>query len=136
MVYTQANKAAQTYGKMAVSTAIEEASPHRLVQLLMAGAIEKMAVARGYMEQQNTSGKGENISWAISIIESMRASLDRDNGGEIATNLNDLYEYMSQRLLEANINNDLKAVDEVSTLMHTIHDAWIGIAGEVNASSR
>jgi len=129
MTYAEGRRAAQAYGSMAVQTGIEAATPHRLVQMLMEGALEKMAAARGHMQRGNIAEKGENISWAISIIEGMRASLDQDAGGDIARNLNDLYDYMGRRLLEANLRNDAKALDEVIVLLREIKAGWDAIPG-------
>ncbi|GAB4303244.1 MAG: flagellar export chaperone FliS [Thiohalomonadaceae bacterium] len=114
---------------MAVQTGVEAATPHRLVQMLMEGALEKMAAARGHMQRGNVAEKGAHISWAISIIEGMRASLDMEAGGEIARNLNDLYGYMGHRLLEANLRNDAKALDEVIALLREIKSGWDAIPG-------
>jgi flagellar protein FliS len=81
------------------------------------------------MQRGNIAEKGANISWAISIIEGMRASLDLDAGGDIARNLNDLYDYMGRRLLEANMRNDAKALDEVMSLLREIKTGWDAIPG-------
>lgn len=129
MTYAEGRRAAQAYGSMAVQTGVEAATPHRLVQMLMEGALEKMAAARGHMQRGNIAEKGANISWAISIIEGMRASLDLDAGGDIARNLNDLYDYMGRRLLEANMRNDMKALDEVMSLLREIKVGWDAIPG-------
>lgn len=127
MTHVQGLKAAQQYGSMAVQTGIEAAGPHRLIQMLMEGALEKMIVAKAHLLQGHAAEKGENISWAISIIDGMRASLDMDAGGEIAGNLRDLYDYMERRLLEANIRNDAKVLDEVANLMRQIKAGWDSI---------
>lgn len=127
MTHIQGIKAAQQYGSMAVQTGVEAATPHRLIQMLMEGALEKMVVAKAHLMQGNIAEKGANISWAISIIDGMRASLDMDAGGEIATNLRDLYDYMERRLLEANMRNDAKLLDEVASLMRQIKSGWDSI---------
>ncbi|MCK5386289.1 MAG: flagellar export chaperone FliS, partial [Gammaproteobacteria bacterium] len=88
------HKAVQQYNRVGVSSSVEAASPHRLIEMLMNGALEKIAFAKGYMERGNISEKGGHISWAISIVEGLRASLDLEKGGEIAQNLDDLYDYM------------------------------------------
>lgn len=110
---------------------IFEASPHRLVQMLMDGAIEKINFAKGHMEHGNVAEKGRHISWAISIIDGLRASIDKDSGGEIAQNLDDLYDYMSRRLLQSNIDNDVSILNEVANLMREIKGAWDVIPEDV-----
>ena len=118
------NKAAKAYGAVAVHSGVEAADPHRLVQMLMEGAMQKMLAARLAMQQGNIQHKGENISWAISILDGLRDGLDIEQGGEIAANLDDLYEYMSRRLLEANLHTDIGVLDEVVSLLREIKEAW------------
>jgi len=114
----------QQYGSVAVSSEADFATPHRLVQMLMEGALDKMSAAKGYMLRNEIAAKGEHLSWAISIIGGLREALDFKNGGEIASNLDDLYEYMSRRLVEANVTNDTAILDEVSSLMLEIKRSW------------
>jgi flagellar protein FliS len=120
------------YSRVSVESDAHEASPHRLIQKLIHGAMEKMAVAKGAIERNDYAAKSRYISWAISIIDGLRMSLDMEAGGEIAKNLESLYDYMSRRLYEANTNNDTAIIDEVSGLMREIQEAWDGIADEVN----
>ena len=101
-----------------------DASPHRLVQMLLEGALEKISIAKGHMERGNVAEKGRHVSWAISIIDGLRLSIDKDNGGEIATNLDDLYDYINRRLLQSNVENDISILDEVSSLLREIKSAW------------
>ncbi|MFC1683951.1 flagellar export chaperone FliS [Pseudomonadota bacterium] len=121
----------QQYGKVAVGSEVEFASPHRLVQMLMDGALEKVAAAKGYMASGEIAAKGEHISWAISIIGGLQGALDLESGGEIARNLDDLYDYMTRRLSEANINNDEVILDEVMSLILEIKGAWDAIPESV-----
>ena len=116
--------AVQHYNRVGVASGVEDANPHRLVQMLMDGALEKMATAKGYMERGDVSKKGAHISWAISIIEGLRSSLDLSSGGELAQNLDDLYEYMTRRLTHANIDNNMDMIDEVISLMRSVKSAW------------
>lgn len=116
------------YNRNAVQTGIESASPHRLTQMLMEGALAKIAAAKGNMEHGNIQDKGDQISSAISILDGLRNSLDMEKGGEIAQNLEDLYSYMERRLLDAHRHNDLAILDEVSDLLRQIKEAWDAIA--------
>jgi flagellar protein FliS len=118
------HKAVQQYNRVGVSSGVEAASPHRLIEMLMDGALEKIAFAKGFMERGNISEKGGHVSWAISIIEGLRASLDLEAGGEIAQNLDDLYDYMTRRLARANVENDPDILDEVSSLMASVKNSW------------
>jgi len=116
------------YSRNAVQTGVESASPHRLTQMLMEGALGKIAAAKGNMEHGNIQDKGDQIGSAISILDGLRISLDMEKGGEIAQNLDDLYTYMERRLLDAHRNNDLDILDEVSDLLRQIKEAWDAIA--------
>lgn len=126
------HKAVQQYNRVGVSSSVEAASPHRLIEMLMDGAIEKIAFAKGFMERGNISEKGGHISWAISIIDGLKASLDLKSGGEIAQNLDDLYDYMTRRLARANIENNADILDEVISLMRSVKSAWEQIPAIVN----
>ncbi|MDH5395109.1 MAG: flagellar export chaperone FliS [Gammaproteobacteria bacterium] len=118
------HKAVQQYNRVGVSSSVEAASPHRLIEMLMNGALEKIAFAKGFMERGNISEKGGHISWAISIVDGLRASLDLKAGGEIAQSLDDLYDYMTRRLARANIENNPDILDEVASLMSSVKSAW------------
>lgn len=122
-----ANVAMQQYRQNHVQGGIDGASPHRLVQMLMEGALEKILAAKGFMANKDIAKKGEQISWAISIIDSLRSCLNVEVGGDFARNLLDLYNYMEQRLLAANIDNDPTILDEVGQLMLQVKSGWDAI---------
>lgn len=105
-----------------------EASPHRLIQMLIDGGLERIAQARGALERQQIHLKGELIGKAVAIIGGLREGLNLDAGGELATNLDDLYDYMMRRLTEANLHNDPQRLEEVAGLLRQIKDGWDGIA--------
>jgi flagellar secretion chaperone FliS len=122
------NSPMQHYQKMKAEQAVSGADPHRLIVMLMQGVIEKVAAAKGYLQQGNRAEKAQQISWAISILDGLRMSLDKEKGGEIAENLDDLYGFMEEQLLKANVNDDAKLLEEVSSLMKTILSGWMEIA--------
>jgi flagellar protein FliS len=99
--------------------------------MLMEGALEKIATAKGHMARKEHEAKGSHINWAISIIDGLRGSLNRQEGGEMANNLDSLYAYMVRRLAEANISNDTGILDEVTSLLLEIKSAWDAIPEEV-----
>ncbi|EEQ09425.1 hypothetical protein ymoll0001_16830 [Yersinia mollaretii ATCC 43969] len=77
------------------------------------------------MSQGDIPGKGTALSKAIDIINNgLSAGLDVEKGGEMAENLSALYDYMSRRLLHANLHNDEQAINEVAALLENIADAW------------
>ncbi|SFO87707.1 flagellar export chaperone FliS [Pseudomonas borbori] len=104
-----------------------DASPHRLIQMLMEGGLTRIAQARGAMERQQTAMKGELIGKAIGIIGGLREGLDLQRGGELAANLDSLYQYMVSRLLEANVKNDAAPLDEVAGLLRNVKSGWDAI---------
>jgi len=128
MSYAKAYSSAQQYGTVGTEAAVAEADPHRLIKLLFEGVLVRIAAAKEHMQRGETARKGESISQAISIIDGLRASLNTETGGEIAVNLEDLYVYVSYRLLEANLKNDASRLDEVSRLLGEIKGAWASIA--------
>ncbi|MEM6998529.1 MAG: flagellar export chaperone FliS [Pseudomonadota bacterium] len=122
--------ALKEYGRVNVQTGIMNASPYRLIQMLLEGALDKIAQAKGHLQRENVKEKGEAISTAVSIIGGLRESLDKSSGGQIAENLDNLYEYISKRLLEANINSDVAILNEVYELLIEIKSAWDAIEND------
>jgi len=121
------------YEQIDCYTGVAEADPHQLVKMLLDGALGKIAVAKGLVTRGETATKGEVIGQAISIVGGLRSSLDLSKGGEIAANLDNLYEYIERRLLEANLNNDLAILDEVAALLREIKGAWESIPQELRS---
>ena len=118
------NSAMNEYKKAGVHAEVMDADPHRLIQMLMEGALERIAIAKGAMQQKNVALKGDRISSAISIVEGLRASLNMEAGGDISANLESMYEYMTRRLMEANLKDDVEMLDEVADLMRKIKSGW------------
>ena len=116
--------AIKQYQQVSVNSSVMGASPHRLVQMLMEGALERIALAKESMKRNEIAMKGQNIGRAIHIVGGLQGSLNKDAGGQIAENLSNLYDYMVGRLLAANIQNDESILDEVSSLMVEIKMGW------------
>jgi flagellar protein FliS len=135
MNYPNPRGAIQQYGQVGAQGAAFENSSHKLVQMLLDGALDKIAIARGHIERSDIAEKGRHISWAISIVNGLRASLDKSAGGEIAENLDRLYDYMERRLFEANVENDISKLDEVSSLLGEIKSAWDVITEQAQSSA-
>lgn len=133
-MFAYANSAASAYAKVGVETGVETADPHQLVVMLFDGALLAIATARFNMEQNSIAAKGKAISHAISIIgNGLRASLDMSAGGELAQNLAALYDYMTSRLLDANVHNSPAVLDEVAGLLAGLKDAWVQIGEKPSA---
>jgi flagellar protein FliS len=108
-----------------VETGVLAASPHRLISMLFDGALTAIASASHYMETGDIEKKGEAIAKAVTIIVTgLKSSLNRDAGGELAENLNALYDYMARRLFEAHAKNDSEMLVEVKGLLTDIKSAW------------
>ncbi|AVV38242.1 flagellar export chaperone FliS [Pantoea vagans] len=115
----------KAYAKIGVESAVMSASQQQLVVMLFDGALSALIRARLFMQDGNIEGKGSSISKAINIIEAgLKEGLTENRGDELADNLLDLYNYMTRRLLQANLHNDVAAVEEVEGLLRNIADAW------------
>ncbi|MCZ6953808.1 flagellar export chaperone FliS [Escherichia coli] len=119
-----AAKGTQAYAQIGVESAVMSASQQQLVTMLFDGVLSALVRARLFMQDNNQQGKGVSLSKAINIIENgLRVSLDEESKDELTQNLIALYSYMVRRLLQANLRNDVSAVEEVETLMRNIADA-------------
>ena len=122
--------AVQQYKNLDVSTAVESASPHRLIQMLMNRALQSIGLARNMMETEEIAAKGVHIGNAIDVINGLQASLNHKQDAAMSANFDELYGYMTRRLLEANLQNDKSILDEVDYLLREIKEAWDAIAGD------
>jgi len=114
---------------------VEENSPHRFIQMLLAGALERIAQAKGAIDQGMYEIKGERINKAIDIISGLRGCLDDREGGDLAANLDALYDYMVRRLFEANATRNLQILDEVAELLSSIKQSWDSIEDQVDSGN-
>jgi flagellar secretion chaperone FliS len=120
--------ALNTYKNVGLESGVAAADPHKLILMLYQGALLAIASAKNQMLHNQTAEKGASITKAIKIIdEGLKACLDVNAGGEIGKNLFDLYDYMTQRLLIANLKNDITMLDEVSGLLNELKQAWESI---------
>ena len=116
-----------SYRSAGLSGVVQDASPHRLIALLLEGALARLAAARGAIETSDLDQKGRMIGSAISIVAALRGCLDARAGSDVAVNLESLYEYMNRRLLDASVRNERAAVDEVIGLLREVSAAWEAI---------
>lgn len=122
------------YRQVGVTTAVDGASPHRLVAMLFEGLLEALAQARGAMRTGDIESKGAAIGRAVRIIEEgLKGGLNLKEGGRLAADLNDLYAYMSVRLTYANRFNDEAAIEECSKLVEPLSSAWNEMAAQGGA---
>lgn len=124
--------AAKQYQSIDTQSNIENATPHRLIQLMMERALAKIGLARGHMKRGEVQQKGSNIGDAIDIINGLQASLNHKADAKLAENFDALYTYMMRRLLEANLNDEPGILDEVSSLLQELKEAWDAIADQAD----
>lgn len=118
-------KAASAYKNVGLQTRAVQHDQYQLVVMMFEGALENLNRARGAMEQGQVVAKIEHITKAMRIVqEGLRTSLDMDNGGELAANLANLYDYCVMRMTQANASNDANMLLEVSGLLQQVADAW------------
>jgi flagellar protein FliS len=129
-------KGLKAYQQVNTQTSITDADPHRLIQLLYNGALERINMAKARMQAKDIEGKGKLINKAIEIIGGLRGFLDFEKGGDLAPRLEGLYDYMERTLFEANAKNDVARLDEVARLLHAMKEGWDGIRGEVVAQAQ
>ncbi|MBK6959353.1 MAG: flagellar export chaperone FliS [Nitrosomonas sp.] len=133
-MYFAMNNAVSAYQRIGVETGVESADPHKLILMLFEGAQEALAKARMHIQHNEIAEKGQMISKAIMIIDhGLKASLDMNAGGDLAIKLQALYDYMTHRLLVANIQNNTEIVNEVNKLLSELHGAWKEI-GQFNGT--
>ncbi len=130
--FPQTNKLA-AYSSTAAHGGVAAADPHKLVVMLMDGAIERIRAAQGCIVHGQMAEKAQLIHRAVAIIGELHASLDLSAGGQIAANLSELYDYMTRRLLTATIENNVGMLEEVGKLLHEIRSGWIAIPAEARS---
>ncbi|MBK4715432.1 MULTISPECIES: flagellar export chaperone FliS [Tenebrionibacter/Tenebrionicola group] len=119
----------QAYAQVDLQSRVQSASPHQLITMLFDGAHSALVRARILMENGDIAGRGQAITKAINIIDNgLRASLDHEKGGEISLDLEQLYNYMTRRLMQANLHNEIDTLLHVDELLMGISDAWKQIA--------
>jgi flagellar protein FliS len=127
---------ANAYARVGVETSVNAASAHKLIELLFNGFMDAIVLARGHMRAKQIEAKGNAIGRAARIVEEgLKAGLNIEAGGRLASDLNALYAYVGLRLLHANLRNDEAALDECVKLIGPLRDAWIAIGPQVEAGN-
>ena len=127
-MYPSSRSYAEQYRKVGATSSILEASPHKLVQLLLEGASTRVRMAMACLERGDQAGKGKAIGRTSDIIGHLAGTLDMEKGGELAQNLAALYDYIQMRLTHGHLHNDRAAFEEVLSLIGEIESAWSSIA--------
>lgn len=117
-------KGIHAYKKDSLKSDLASADPHRVIQLLMQGALERLALGKGCIERSDWEGKAAALTNAVEIINSLRDSLDRSVNPELVDNLESLYDYMTVKINEASVTKNVSLLDEVIGLILQIKGAW------------
>ena len=118
------NKGINAYKKDSLKSDLASADPHRIIQLLMQGALERLALSKGMIERKDFEGKSVTLTRVVEIINALRDALDRDVNPELVDNLDGLYEYMIVQVHEASSEMNTDKVDLVIRLLLEIKGAW------------
>lgn len=105
-------------------TAVTTASREKILLMLYEGAIRFVKQARSAMDENKIAEKGKFISKATAILSELMATLDFKVGGELATDLESLYVFMIDKLIEGNIENNPQCLNQVEDLLNTLYVAW------------
>lgn len=124
------SRGAGAYQQIRTGGGIEVADAHGLITLLMDGALERIRLAIACIATGNIASRGEAISKAIEIIGGLQSALDHNVETSLVERLDALYDYMSRRLLHANLHADTEALDEVAGLLGQVRDSWVAIPAE------
>jgi flagellar protein FliS len=124
MAISNCGNALKQYRQVNTESAVAYASPHRLIQMLMEGAMDSLTRAKGHIERGEVIAKGEQISKAIGIIGGLREGLNLEAGGELAANLDSLYDYMQRQLVQSNCQSDSLLIEQVAGLLRPVKEAW------------
>jgi flagellar protein FliS len=128
--------ASALYRQTDVQGSIEGADRHQLIAMLFDGLVDRVNQARGHILHQDVPAKGQSFSKAIAILTELRASLDHTVAPALTARLDSLYDYVTRRLLFAQLNDDLAALDECQRLIAPIREAWQGIRGKFLADQQ
>lgn len=135
-MFVSSRKAINSYAKVGLETGVDSANPHRLIAMLLDGAMFSLGKAAHALKEKRIDEKCKAIATSVDIISSgLQASLNLEAGGEIAEHLNALYDYMCTRLMYANLHNNLAAIEEVSSLLGEIKGGWEEIANDPAVTS-
>ena len=120
----------KAYKSVALDSQKTVASPYKVVQMLLAGALERLAKARVAIEQEKPAQRGELLGGTMMIVAELRMALDHDTGGDIAANLDNLYEFIMAELVLANTENSIDKLEAISGLLRDIKESWDAIPAD------
>ncbi|MDO1528348.1 flagellar export chaperone FliS [Fulvimonas sp. R45] len=129
-----ARQATAMYRQNGARSEVEGADAHQLTAMLFDGALDRMAQACAHIRHGDVAGKGQCVSRAVAIVGELRAALDHAAGGQLSQRLDALYGYVTQRLLHAQLHDEIPALEECMRLLAQVRDGWRGIRGDYLAA--
>lgn len=120
-----ARTAMSAYTQTKAQSGVESASATQLITMLLDGALERIARARGHVNRGEIAEQGEVIGKVIDIVASLDSYLDHDKGGEVSVTLESLYDYLVRQLYQANLQSDVLILDEVASLLSEVRAGWV-----------
>lgn len=136
MSYAMQNKLAQQYASTAVETAVSEATPHKLIEMLYDGALKNLKLTKVFIENKDFEKKSEFSNKALSILNALRAGVDVEKGGDVAANLYDLYDYCYRGTFEGVTNNSIEKMDEIIGHIAGLKDSWQQMPEEIKRAEK
>ncbi len=124
------------YQSVSTRGSVESEDPHHLIELLLDAALARIAKAKGAIQRSRVAERGETLSEAITIIATLRDSLDMSKGGNLAENLDELYDYMQRKLAFASAHSKIETLDEVMSLLNELRSAWKQIPHSVRTRAQ
>ena len=131
MTLLSSNQALASYQEMGAYGQVDQADGHELIRLMLETLLVRINEAKSCIQQGDIGEKITRLTKALNILDGLRMSLNIEEGGQIAANLDDLYDYMQRQLVQANANNDIQILDEVKGLVEEINSAWVLIPTEL-----
>ena len=128
--------ALKQYQSVDLRATVETASPHKLISMLLDGALGALAKAKGSIERNAIEERTQHLNKATEIVVGLKGSLDLEQGGEVAANLDALYDYMLRSIMSANRQNDADKVQEVMTLMLEIKQGWAEMPNDIQIGEK
>jgi flagellar protein FliS len=136
MFTSVSSRSAASYRLVGEESAVHGSSPHQLIGMLFTGALKAIAAAKIAIDRRDTTTKVREIGKAVRIVqEGLMGNLDTQQGGAVAANLAQIYEYCGIRLMQANLRSDVSALDEVTQLLTTVSAGWSEMNGVGNKSA-
>ncbi len=128
--------ALKQYQSVDLRATVETASPHKLIAMLFDGALSALAKAKGAIERDVIEERTQHLNKATEIVVGLKGSLDLEQGGEVAENLDRLYDYILQTIFEANRNSDADKVQEVMNLFLEVRQGWSEMPPEIQIGEK